>query len=275
MRLRLLPHKYQLLTPIPDLAAAATLRSGSASRDFRAGLGPPRLALTRPLALSLLLLSQSICLFAAAAPPTPRSSSWIGAEGTAPRALAGPRRVTSARRRRRYCAALVLRGATAAKAVAPSPGRTRERGVAAAAVTSGAGERCTRPQAPRGREGGRAERGVGVRAGERSARAGRLRRPNKVCFDEKRLRFLFHVGRRVLLAPGFGRVMVLGSVRKARRTKAGRRAAAGENVRQRSRSRFAPLGPGAGRSLAARGGWAEAARGAPRSTVGKMSVILL
>lgn len=49
LRLRLLPHKYQLLNPNPDLAAAAaaTLCSGSASRDFRRGLGPPSLDPTR------------------------------------------------------------------------------------------------------------------------------------------------------------------------------------------------------------------------------------
>lgn len=98
LRLRLLPHKYQLLTPSPDLAAAAaaTLRSSSASRDFRTGLGPPRLAPTRPLALSLLLLCQSVFPFAALALPTPQGSSQIG-EGPRARWL-GPRRVTSARR---------------------------------------------------------------------------------------------------------------------------------------------------------------------------------
>ncbi|XP_032201150.1 WAS/WASL-interacting protein family member 1-like isoform X2 [Mustela erminea] len=103
LRLRLLPHKYQLLTPSPDLAAAAaaTLRSDSASRDFRAGLGPPRLAPTRPLALSLLPLCQSICPFATAAPPTHPGSSRIGVDGAAPARAGWPQRVTSARRRRR------------------------------------------------------------------------------------------------------------------------------------------------------------------------------
>ncbi|XP_049468124.1 WAS/WASL-interacting protein family member 1-like isoform X1 [Panthera uncia] len=102
LRLRLLPHKYQLLTPSPDLAAAAaaTLRSGSASRDFRAGLGPPRLAPTRPLALSLLPLCQSICPFAVVAPPTHPGSSRIGVDGAAPARAGWPRRVTSARRHR-------------------------------------------------------------------------------------------------------------------------------------------------------------------------------
>lgn len=103
------------------------------------------------------------------------------------------------------------------------------------------------PSAARG-EGGRAERGVGVRTGERSARAGRSRRPNKVCFDEKRLRLLFRVGRRVLLAPGFGRVMVLGSVRKARRTKAG-----GQQRNKMSASGRGPAGPG-GRAQFGRAG---------------------
>ncbi|XP_065762153.1 WAS/WASL-interacting protein family member 2-like [Muntiacus reevesi] len=68
LRLRLLPHKYQLLTPSPDLAAAAaaTLRSALASRDFRA-------ASARPAASSLLA-----CLPA-------RSSSWANRAARAPR----------------------------------------------------------------------------------------------------------------------------------------------------------------------------------------------
>lgn len=68
LRLRLLPHKYQLLNPSPDLAAAAaaTLGSGSASRDFREGLGPPRLGPTR---CPWLLAPPSRPI---ARPPTPR-----------------------------------------------------------------------------------------------------------------------------------------------------------------------------------------------------------
>lgn len=46
--------------------------------------GPPRLAPTRPLALSLLLLCQSVCRFATEAPPTLLGSSRIGAGATAP-----------------------------------------------------------------------------------------------------------------------------------------------------------------------------------------------
>ncbi|XP_027954829.1 Holliday junction resolvase MOC1, chloroplastic-like [Eumetopias jubatus] len=107
-------------------AAAATLRSGSASRDFRAGLGPPRLAPIRPLALSLLPLCQSICPFATATPPTHPGSSRIGRAAAAAAAAAASR------------VAPALRGATAAKSAAPGPGHTRERGVAAAAAASGA-----------------------------------------------------------------------------------------------------------------------------------------
>lgn len=108
LRLRLLPHKYQLLNPSPDLAAAAaaTLCSGPASRDFRAGLSPPRLAATRPLALSILPLGQSSYPLASAAPPTRWAPPGLGpvgpGAGRLARAQAGPRRVTSARRRRRH-----------------------------------------------------------------------------------------------------------------------------------------------------------------------------
>ncbi|XP_074246140.1 uncharacterized protein LOC141582256 [Saimiri boliviensis] len=95
LRLRLLPHKYQLLSPSPDLAAAAaaTLCSDPASRDFRAGLSPPRLTATRPLVLSLLLLCQSICPLATEAPPTCRAPPGLGpvgpGAGPPARALAG------------------------------------------------------------------------------------------------------------------------------------------------------------------------------------------
>ncbi|XP_073751977.1 uncharacterized protein [Callorhinus ursinus] len=74
-----------------------------------------------------------------------------------------------------------------------------------------------RPPAPRGR--GPAGQGGAGRArglGRRSARGprggaggarGAARAPNKVCFDEKRLCFLFRVGRRLLVAPGSRRAM--------------------------------------------------------------------
>ncbi|XP_077910345.1 uncharacterized protein LOC144378888 isoform X1 [Halichoerus grypus] len=74
-----------------------------------------------------------------------------------------------------------------------------------------------RPPAPRGR--GPAGQGGAGRArgfGRRSARGprggaggprGAAPAPNKVCFDEKRLCFLFRVGRRLLVAPGSGRAM--------------------------------------------------------------------
>ncbi|XP_070214066.1 sphingolipid delta(4)-desaturase/C4-monooxygenase DES2 isoform X2 [Bos mutus] len=114
LRLRLLPHKYQLLTPSPDLAAAAAatlpLRLGLAR--LPCCLGPPRrLVPTRLLACSLLLLGQSSGPCAAAAPPTqPEFLPDWGPPGRLPlpspraRARAGwPLRVTSARRRlRRY-----------------------------------------------------------------------------------------------------------------------------------------------------------------------------
>lgn len=62
--------------------------------------GPPRLAPTRQLALSLLLLCQSV----SRSPPRPRPLSQappgLGQAGRPPRALAGPRRVMSLRRRR-------------------------------------------------------------------------------------------------------------------------------------------------------------------------------
>lgn len=99
LRLRLLPHKYQLLTLSPDLAAAAaaTLRSGLASRDFRAASARPTSLLTRLLALSLLLLCQSVCPFAAAAPPTQPGllPDWGRRDGPRARWLAAARDVSA------------------------------------------------------------------------------------------------------------------------------------------------------------------------------------
>lgn len=109
LRLRLLPHKYQLFNPSPDLAAAAaaTLRSGLASRDFRSGRPrPASLLLAGPPSRSSLTANPAAQL--ATAPPPGSGSTRIGAAGTGggapPRALDGPRRVTSARRRRRHSA---------------------------------------------------------------------------------------------------------------------------------------------------------------------------
>ncbi|XP_072616586.1 uncharacterized protein [Vulpes vulpes] len=155
LRLRLLPHKYQLLTPSPDLAAAAaaTLRSASASRDFRAGLGPPRLAPTRPPALSLRPLRQSVCAFAAAAPPTHPGSSRTGVAGAAPRARrpAVARDVSTPPPSPPPPSPLppprVARLPPSAVAPpraprAPRPGPPSGQGVAAAAAASGAANQC-------------------------------------------------------------------------------------------------------------------------------------
>lgn len=115
LRLRLLPHKYQLLNPSPDLAAAAaaTLCSGSASRDFRGGLGPPRLAPTRCPGSRSSLSTNRTTRLVTEAPPTRPGSSRLGPLGQGAwrpsRALAGPRRVTSAPRRRRLTALSVAR----------------------------------------------------------------------------------------------------------------------------------------------------------------------
>lgn len=78
LRLRLLPHKYQLLNPNPDLAAAATLCSGSASRDFRRGLGPPRLDPTRCSGSRSSLSTNRTTALGAEAPPTQPGSSRLG-----------------------------------------------------------------------------------------------------------------------------------------------------------------------------------------------------
>lgn len=83
LRLRLLPHKYQLLNPSPDLAAAAaaTLCSGSASRDFRRGLGPPRLYPTRCSGSRSSLPTNRTTSLIAEAPPTQPGSFRLGAAG--------------------------------------------------------------------------------------------------------------------------------------------------------------------------------------------------
>ncbi|XP_059542252.1 uncharacterized protein LOC132229806 isoform X2 [Myotis daubentonii] len=86
LHLRLLPHKYQLLTPSPDLAAAAaaaTLRSSSPRETSAlARPTPPRsYSPACPLAPPPLPIGQP---FATEAPPTLPGSSRIGAGGTAP-----------------------------------------------------------------------------------------------------------------------------------------------------------------------------------------------
>ncbi|XP_047716906.1 translation initiation factor IF-2-like isoform X2 [Prionailurus viverrinus] len=221
LRLRLLPHKYQLLTPSPDLAAAAaaTLRSGSASRDFRAGLGPPRLAPTRPLALSLLPLCQSICPFAAVAPPTHPGSSRIGVDGAAPARAGWPRRVTSARRHRPPPRVARLPPSAVQQQRDPPPRARAALGSGASPLqppprepVSGARSPAPRGRGPAGEGGVGRTRGLGrpaarrTRGGAGGAR-GAAPAPNKVCFDEKRLCLLFRVGWRLLSAPGSGRAM--------------------------------------------------------------------